>query len=203
MKLIIPCPPVLPENKRGFTIVEVLVAAFVGAAMVSVTFYIFMTGTTLHDISSTKVLAQSEARRASDWISRDLRQAVGWDLVNNTPGPAHIKFRPVFGPDIASGVGYQLDANYIEYDYDINSQKLTRNLLDSTGAVLNSWEFNDIMSQPFFLRDISGNLIALNKNDLMAMTRKRIVTLISVTKISNRGLNITVSLAAETTIRDE
>jgi len=193
----------LLDNKRGFTIVEVLLAAFIGALMVTIIFYIFITGTTLHDISSTKVLAQSEARRVSDWVSRDLRQAVGWDLVNNSPNSSHLKFRPVLGPDIASGVGYQLDTNYIEYNYDINSHKLVRNLLDSTGAVLKSWEFSDIMTEPFFLRNISGNLISLNKNDLMAMTRKKIVSLISVNKISNRGSILSVSLTAETTIRDE
>lgn len=174
-------------------------AILIGTLMVTVIFFIFITGTSLHDISSAKVLAQAEARRVSDWVGRDLRQAVAWDLANNTPSLTHIKFRPVLGWNI-TGDTYQLDTNYIEYNYDINAHTLTRNLLDGLGAVLNSWEFSDIMAQPFFTRDSSGNLIPLDNS---VGTSKKIITVISVNKISNKGKSLTVALTTETKIRNE
>lgn len=162
-------------------------------------FYILNSGQNVNDLSSVKVAAQSQARRISDWISSDLRQAVVWDLANNSPSAAHIKFRPVLGWDIA-GSTYQLDANYIEYNYDAAADTLSRSLVNGAGAVLNSWMFNDIAAQPFFTRDGSGSLIPLDNS---VGASKKIVTLILVNKVSGRGVNSTASLAAETKIRNE
>ncbi|MDP2043598.1 MAG: prepilin-type N-terminal cleavage/methylation domain-containing protein [Candidatus Omnitrophota bacterium] len=187
------------NNKRAFTIIEVLISAIIGAFMVTALFYIFIGGLNVNDLSSTKVAVQSQARRVSDWVSRDLRQAVVWDLANNNPSATHIKFRPVSGWDIA-GDTYQLDANYIEYNYDASADTLTRNLVDGAGTILKSWEFNNIVAQPFFTRDGSGNLIDLDNS---VGTSKKVVTLISVNKISEKGVNLTASLTTETKIRNE
>jgi type II secretory pathway pseudopilin PulG len=189
----------LLNNKRAFTIIEVLISAIIGAFMVTALFYIFIGGLNVNDLSSAKVAAQSQARRVSDWVSRDLRQAVVWDLANNSPSATHIKFRPVSGWDIA-GDTYQLDANYIEYNYDANADTLTRNLVDAAGVTLKSWVFNDIVAPPFFTRDGSGNLIDL---DSSVGTSKKVVALISVNKVSDKGVNLPVSLTAETKIRNE
>lgn len=167
--------------------------------MLTALFYILNSGQNVNDLSSAKVASQAQARRVSDWISRDLRQAVVWDLANNSPSATHIKFRPVLGWDIA-GNTYQLDANYIEYDYDAAANTLTRNLVNGAGAVLNSWVFNDITAQPFFTRDGSGNLIVLDNS---VGTSKKIVTLISVNKVSERGVSQVTSLTEETKIRNE
>ncbi len=187
------------NNKRAFTIIEILISALIGAFMVTVLFYILNGGQNINDLSSAKVAAQSQARRASDWISSDLRQAVVWDLANNSPSATHIKFRLVLGWDIA-GNTYQLDANYIEYNYDAAADTLTRNLVNGAGAVLKFWVFNDIITQPFFTRDGSGTLIALDNS---VGTSKKIVTLISVNKVSSKGVNSTASLTAEIKIRNE
>jgi len=189
----------LLDKKRAFTIIEVLLVSLIGALIVGALFFILYTGTNINDISSAKVIAQSQARRASDWVNKDLHQAVVWDLANNAPSPTHIKFRPVLGWNIA-GDTYQLDTNYIEYNYDVNSRKLTRNLLNGAGAVLNSWEFGDVMTQPFFTRDSFGNLIGLDNS---VGTSKKIITVISVNKVSGKGVSLTVSLTTETKIRNE
>lgn len=167
--------------------------------MVTALLYILIGGLNVNDLSSAKVAAQSQARRVSDWLSRDLRQAVVWDLANNSPSTTHIKFRPVSGWDIA-GNTYQLDADYIEYNYDANAKTITRKSLNGAGAVLNSWVFNDIITPPFFTRDSSGDLIDL---DSSIGTSKKIVTLISVNKVSERGVSLTVSLTTEIKIRNE
>ncbi|MDD5108266.1 MAG: prepilin-type N-terminal cleavage/methylation domain-containing protein [Candidatus Omnitrophica bacterium] len=187
------------NNKRAFTIIEILICAIIGAFIVTALFYILNTGQNINDLSSAKVQAQSQARRVSDWIGQDLRQAVVWDLANNNPSATHIKFRPVLGWDIA-GNTYQLDANYIEYNYNAAAKILTRNLVNGAGAVLNSWVFNGIVAQPFFTRDGLGNLINLDNS---VGTSKKIITLISVSKVSEKGVNFTVSLTAETKIRNE
>lgn len=193
------CPLTLLNNQRAFTIIEVLVAALIGSFVVGVLFYILSTGRDANDLSSVKVAAQAEARRVSDWINKDLRQTVVWELANNSPSPTHIKFRPVLGWDIA-GNTYQLDTNYIEYNYNAGAQALTRNLVNGAGAVLNSWVFSDIIAQPFFTRDSLGNLIALDNS---VGTSKKVVTLISVNKISDKGVSLTTSLTLETKIRNE
>ncbi len=167
--------------------------------MVTVLFYILNSGQNVNDLSSAKVAAQSQARMVSDWIGRDLRQTVVWELANNSPSATHLKFRPVLGWDI-DGNTYQLDANYIEYNYNAGTRTLTRNTVDGTGTVLKSWVFSDIMAQPFFTRNALGNLIAL---DNTVGTTKKVITLISVNKVSNKGVNQTVSLTLETKIRNE
>ncbi|MDO8489660.1 MAG: prepilin-type N-terminal cleavage/methylation domain-containing protein [Candidatus Omnitrophota bacterium] len=187
------------DNKRGFTIIEILISVIIGAFMVTALFYILNCGQNVNDLSSVKVAAQSQARRVIDWIGQDLHQAVVWDLANNAPSATHIKFRPVLGWDIA-GNTYQLDPNYIEYSYNAASDTLTRNLVNGAGAVLNSWAFNGIVTEPFFTRDGLGNLISLDNSVGIS---KRVVTLISVNKVSERGVNSIVSLTAETKIRNE
>lgn len=187
------------NNRRAFTIIELLISALIGSLIVGILFYVLSSGKDVNDVSSAKVQAQSQARRVIDWVSRDLRQTVVWDLANNDPSPVHIKFRPVLGWDITANT-YQLGVNYIEYSYDINTNTLTRNLLNSAGSVLRSWVFTDIINQPFFTLDSLGNLIPL---DSSVGTSRKVVILISVRKVSDKGLNLTVSLTAETKIRNE
>lgn len=174
-------------------------SALIGSGLVGILFYVLNSGNIINDLSSAKVFSQSEARRVSDWVARDLHQAVVWDLANNNPSPTHIKFRPVLGWDIA-GNSYQLGADYIEYVYDVNAHTLTRQILSGAGGVLKSWVINDVVVQPFFTRDSSGNLIDLDNS---IGTSKKVVSVITVTKISGRGVAMTASLTAETRIRNE
>jgi len=167
--------------------------------MVGVLFYALNSGQNANDISSAKVLAQSQARMVLDWVNRDLRQTVVWELANNNPSPVHIKFRPVLGWDIGLNT-YQLAGTYIEYVYDPALRTLTRNIVNSAQVVLQSWVFNDIMSQPFFTRNSLGNIVPLDNS---VGTSKKVITLISVTKVSNKGVLQTASLTTETKIRNE
>ena len=192
-------PRAFLNKRRGFTVIEVLMSALIGSGLVGILFYVLNSGSIINDLSSAKVFSQSEARRVSDWITRDLHQAVVWDLANNNPSPVHIKFRPVLGWDIA-GNSYQLNTNYIEYVYDASADTLTRRILNGAGVVLNSWVIDNVVAQPFFTRDGSGSLIDL---DSSIGTSKKVVSIITVTKISGKGVAVTTSLTAETRIRNE
>jgi len=192
-------PPVFLNKRRGFTIIEVLLSALIGSAIVGCLFYVLNSGNIINDLSSAKVSSQSQARRVSDWITRDLRQA---QLGNLAPFVSHtsIKFNPVLGVNLSDGT-YQLDySKYIEYVYDENAQTLTRNILDQTGGVLQSWVFVDVLEAPFFTRDASGNLIDLDNS---VLTTRNVVSIITVAKTSGRGVVLTASLTAETKIRNE
>lgn len=167
--------------------------------MVGVLFYILNSGKNVNDLSSAKVAAQSQARMVSDWVVKDLRQTVVWELANNSPSATHMKFRPVLGWDIA-GNTYQLDADYIEYNYNAGARTLTRSLVNGAGAVLSYRVFSDIIAQPFFTRNSLGNLIAL---DNTVGTSKKVITLISVNKVSDKGVSLVASLTLETKIRNE
>ena len=193
------CPLASLNKRSGFTLIELLMAALIGASLVGVLFYTLNSGDKMNDLSSAKVFAQSEVRRISDWVTRDLHQAVVWDLANNSPTPTHIKFQPVLGWDIA-GSTYQRDSNSIEYVYDSDADTLTRKLLDPAGGVLKSWIFSDVVTQPFFTRDSLGNLIDLDNS---IGTSKKIVSIITVTKSSRKGVPMMFSLTAETKIRNE
>ena len=186
-------------NKRAFTIIEILIAAIAGAFMVAALFYILNSGQNMNDLSSAKVAAQTQARRVLDWVGRDLRQTVVWELANNAPSATHLKFRPVLGWDIA-GNTYQLDTDYIEYNYDATAHTLTRNLVDGVGAVLKSWVFSDVVALPFFTRNGAGTLIPLDNS---VGTSKKVITLISVDKVTDKGTHSTISLTLETKIRNE
>jgi hypothetical protein len=176
-----------------------LMAAFVGASIAGGLFYTLNTGLSINQISSAKALACSQARRVCDWISRDLRQAVVWDLANNNPSATHIKFRPVLGWDI-TGNTYQLDVDYIEYSYDANTHTLTRNQLNNASVVLKSWVFNNVTAQPFFMRDSFGNLIALDNS---IGTSKKVIVVLSVQNQASNGLSFNASLTSEIKIRNE
>lgn len=199
MKNLMFCPPAFLNKRRGFTLVEVLLSALIGSGLVGCLFYVLNSGNIINDLSSAKVLSQSEARRASDWVTRDLRQA---QLGNLAPFASHtsIRFNPVLGVNTSDGT-YILDYGvFIEFIYDESAHTFTRNLLDGAGGVSQSWVFDDVVEHPFFTRDGSGNLIDLDNS---VLTTKNVVSVITVTKTSGKGVVVTTSLTAETKIRNE
>ena len=173
--------------------------AFIGVLIAGGLISTLITGVSISRVSSAKVYAYAEARRISDWISRDLRQAVVWDLANNNPSAIHLKFRPVLGWDII-GNTYQLDSNSIEYNYDADAHTLTRKTLDNANALINSWVFKNVTALPFFIRNSSGNLIALDNS---IGTSKKVIVVLSVENQASDGVSFNVSLSSEIKIRNE
>ncbi len=189
-----------PNN--GFTIVEVFCSAVVISFIVGVLYYTLSSGEYSRAASATKIDVQSEVRRSMDWITRDVRQAVSWDIADasNTPSDTHIKFRRVEGWNTTSEL-LLLSSNYTEYTYDGNNDTITRRLSDASNNTIQTWALNNITQVPFYTRDGSGSVVALNGGDLL--TSRKLVVLIQGSKPIKGSLNATSVLTEEVKIRNE
>ncbi|OGX18539.1 MAG: hypothetical protein A3K83_07615 [Omnitrophica WOR_2 bacterium RBG_13_44_8b] len=121
--------------------------------------------------NSAKLDLQSEVRLAMDWIEKDVRQAISWNIADvlNTPSTTHIKFS-LWDWNITTNT-WDLSADYIEYSYDGVSGKLTRTIVQ--GANTSTLEFSNLTEAPFYTTYLgqgdpgntldAGQLLANNK----------------------------------------
>lgn len=187
---------------KGFTIVEVFCSAIIISFIVGVLFYTLSSGEYSRAASAAKIDVQSEVRRSMDWITRDVRQAVSWDIAeaSNSPSDMHIKFRQVEGWNTTSEL-LLLSSNYTEYSYDTFNHTVTRRLSDSSNNTIQTWTLNNIMQAPFYTMDGSGSVVSLNGGDLL--TSRKLVVLIHGSKPIKGSLNATSVLTEEVKIRNE
>ena len=188
------------KKESGFTIIEVLFSALLTALLLAGSFYALSTGELSGTLSFAKADLQAEVRRTLDWIVKDVRQTVSWEVANNSPSGIHIKFRQVEGWDTANNI-LLMSTNFIEYSYDSASSTMTRKSLDAGGNVLQSWLFNNITASPFYTRDATGNIVTLNSTDLL--TSRKLIASISGQKQVRGALNTGCSLSEEIKIRNE
>jgi type II secretory pathway component PulJ len=193
----------LPSKKRGFTILEVLVAAVILIVVLSGLFGVLSVGDFSNSISSAKINLQSDVRRAMGWISRDLRTAISWDvaLSDNNPSTTHLKFH-LWSWDTATDT-WLLSASYVEYSYDAATKKLSRHLVEN-GVVTQNWEFNNIIEAPFYTTYVGRSDPAneLNANDLLN-NRNIIIVVAEERQVRYRGsLSLTYSLKEQIRIRN-
>jgi type II secretory pathway pseudopilin PulG len=181
---------------RGFTLVEVLVAAALLITVISALFLTLSKGELFNDITSKKADLQAKARRILDWVAKDVRQTNLIQINTNSPSADYIKFKQVTGIDNTTG-NYTLSTNYIEYSYDSASDALTRNEVDDGGVVLNSWPFDNITQSPFY--SDAGVPLAAGA----ILTSKKLVIVISSRDQVRGSLPLTVSLTEEIKIRNE
>lgn len=186
----------------GFTLVEVLNVAVISAFIMGVLFYALNSGQFSWEVNAARAQVQAEVRRSIDWITKDARQTVSWDLgdVDNSPSGTHIKFRQVLGWDINTKV-LQLTSECLEYTYDANSHTITRRRSDSSDNTLQTWTLNNIVEPPFYTRDTSGNTVTLNTGDLL--TSRKLIVRIKGQKQVRGGLIIESTLTEEVKIRNE
>lgn len=191
---------VLLRSKSGFTLVEALLVTGIMGIIMAGLFYVLSTGELSSVISYSRVEAQSSARRVVDWVTRDARLARVYDIgsLASNPTNSHLKFYPVTGWD-AVNKQYTLSPNYIEYTYDSNTKTLKRETIDSSGNVVNTWLFQDIVSPPFFTFDTAGNIIDLGTE--IHQSRMLIVS-INVRKQARGGVNIDAGITTEVRIRN-
>ncbi len=150
-------------------------------------------------LSSARGNLQSEVRRAIGWIIKDTRQAVSWDIANNNPTPAYIKFRQVTGWDTANNT-FLLSNYYIEYTYNSINNTIIRRTSDLSDNTLGLWTLNDVVALPFFTIDSLGNVVPLNNSDLL--TSKQLIITISGQSQVSTTQNTTYSLTEEVQIRN-
>lgn len=186
---------------RGFSIVELLVASLILSVIIAGLFLTLNIGQVSNSLSTANLELQSEIKLAMDWIVKDLRQTISWNIasVDNNPTPVHLKFNLWVWNTTTNT--WELSAAYIEYNYDINTQRLTRLLSDESGNIT-TLVFNNISQAPFYTTYISSGDPGNSLNaDLLRNDRKLIIVL-NGRKLTRASLPLTFNLQAEVRIRN-
>ena len=157
-------------------------------------------------MSSEKIELQGKVRTIAEWIEKDVRQAISWDIANNAPLPTYLKFRQVSDWDNVNHA-ITLSSDYFEYQYDAANKKIVRRQLDSAGVVIKTWEFGNVEKKddplyaPFYTRNNAGAVVAMNGDDLR--TSRKVIVKISGAKLVRGNLTLSSVLDAEVKIRNE
>jgi len=193
---LLPCS----HNKiRGFTLVETLWVTLILGLITGIFFYATNVTQLSFNLSSARGSLQSEVRRSIGWITKDVRQAVSWDIANNNPTPSYIKFRQVTGWDTANNT-FLLSNYYIEYTYNAVNNTIVRRTSTLANNTIGLWTLNDVIQVPFSTRNSLGTIVPLNNSDLL--TSKQLIITISGQSQVSGGQNTTYSLTEEVQIRN-
>ncbi len=168
---------VLHNKPKAFSLTEVLLVIVILSIIIGMALYAMNVARISFNTTLSSKNLQAEVRSALGWIVKDARQAVSWDLANNSPNADYIKFRRVTGWDTVNNV-FLLDNEYIEYTFNSVDQTIIRrtsNVSDNT--TIGIWTLNNVTASPFFTIDSLGSIVALNSSDLL--TSKRLVITIS------------------------
>ncbi|MCX5668540.1 MAG: hypothetical protein NTX89_00235 [Candidatus Omnitrophica bacterium] len=190
-------------NKRGISIVEVLLVTAIISLLLGSIFYLLSAAQSLRLVSTAKIEVQSEVRRAMDWIVNDVRQTVNYSIgsKDNNPLSTHIKFKKVIDYD-TSGSGSALFGNFIEYTYDPTSQTIIRTDL----SIDKSWAFRNIIQAPFYTKLSDGSIVIINPvnpgNDSPIYTTGNLIIDIRGQKQANATTNVGYALKEEVKIRN-
>jgi hypothetical protein len=149
-------------------------------------------------VGSSRLDLQADVRRTLDWTTKDIRQAISWDICNNSPSATYIKFH-LWTWDQTTHT-FSLTNELIEYEYDANARTLTRRLVDSGGTVLESWVFYNISAPPFYTAYISPSDNEFKTGDLL--TNKKLIVVITAQKNVRVSTDIRYSLKEEVRIRN-
>jgi len=157
-------------KSKAFTLVEVLVVTFISVIIFSAIFMVLNMGEFQNRIGSTRIDVQQEARRALDWMMRDMRQThrtfmnvtnetgyLVWFVdVPNGQAFSDPELQLCTGYDVATGETSWTPYT-IRYEFNATSQTVTRT--DSnTAQVL---RFNNITDLTFTCID-HLNLLRVN-----------------------------------------
>jgi len=186
------------RKTKGFTLIELLVVFFILGIILSGLLVSLNVGELSFPLSSAKSDLQAKARLAMKWITKDVRQTTTWDIANNNPTTSYIKFRQVTGLNTTSG-DYLLSDDYIEYIYDSNSNRITRNSVDGGGVATRTLAIGNIIEAPFYTR--YDTVEEMDEGDLQ--TNGKLIVVIKGQKQIRGSLNVSSTLTAEVKIRNE
>ncbi|MFH0762369.1 MAG: prepilin-type N-terminal cleavage/methylation domain-containing protein [Candidatus Omnitrophota bacterium] len=187
----------------GFALIEILVAAFLLSVILAALLLTLNIGHLTGSVGLVKLDLQANVRQAVDLISRDVRQTFGYEIADeeNTPSPTHIKFRQVQGWDTVLDLPV-FSSNYVDYNYDVSLGRITRTIVDGSGEVLETRQFNNIAVAPFYAVDFAtGEILPLSANVLL--TSSRLVALITGQARTRGSQVLNFSLTQEIKIRNE
>ena len=177
-------------KKRGFTLVEVLVVGFILSVIISGLLMTLIIGDRSISISSAKADLQAKVRLILNMVIREVRQTKPSEIDSNDPRVDHIKFRPVSGFDIVTGL-LTFSPDYIEYVYNVNTRQLTRNKIGNNPQ---STTFDNITATRF-RSDVAEDL------GPGTIDEKLIITITAQGQANRLTLNF--SLTEEVKIRNE
>jgi hypothetical protein len=181
----------------------VLLAGALISLLMAVVFYLLNVAESASALSMAKADVQSEARRAIDWISKDVRQTVNWSIgsASNNPSSSHIKFQKVSGFDTA-GVGSPTFGGFIEYTFDSSSKTITRKDFSNN----RTWIFRNVAQPPFYTRKIDNSVVVIDPvssgDDSPVLTTGNLVVVIAGQKNVKSGTVISATLSEEIKIRN-
>lgn len=203
-----------PNSIKGFTIIETLIVALTSGILMTGLFYALGTGGFSWSFNAAQIEVQSEVRRAVDWIAKDVRQTVSWNIAStsNNPSSTHIKFKKVVGYDTAGGGSVVLSNNFTEYTYDSVLKKITRTELNPNGSCVQNpdgsyrvWTFRNIIQAPFYTNN-NGSIIVIDPlspgGDSPIFQTGNLVIILVGQKPVKSGLNATYTLSEEVKIRN-
>lgn len=191
---------------RGFSLIEALISVFILSIVIAGTFMSLRVGEMTFALNPEKIDLQTKSRTIMDWIAKDLRSSVSWNVANsdndseNPPSDSYLKFRQVTGIDINTGQ-YLLADSCIEYVYDSSTSALSRNVIDAAGNSTNIWKYTDFSIAPFYTFDSTGSVLPMNKGDLL--TSEKVIIRLSARKFIRGNIIMPYDLTAEVKIRNE
>lgn len=142
----------MPERRssRGFTLLEVLIAAFILSIILGALFVTLNISQTTYALNSARVGLQAELKGVMDIVAKDLRQAFCSNINSVGYGPSitHLKFNLWSWDEVSKS--RIVSAAYIEYNYDPALKILTRTLVDAAGITTSVLKFYNITEAPFY-----------------------------------------------------
>ncbi|MGE5308305.1 MAG: hypothetical protein ACM3OC_04410, partial [Deltaproteobacteria bacterium] len=148
-------------------------------------------------VSAEKLNQQARARAIMDWVSRDLRNAISWEINANNPTSNYVKFN-LWSWDTAANT-WKLGDQFVEYSYNSATSTLSRRLLDNTGTVLQETDFPDVILSPFYTSYTDEFTNQFDKNVLLA---SRQMILVIRTHHAARGRDVSSTLIENIKIRN-
>ena len=184
-----------------------LFAVFATGLIVAGLFYVWITAELSGTLSSSKVDLAADLRSIANWIAKDARQTICWEIAApaNNPLSSHIKFRKITGWNITNDEP-QLGSNYIEYSFDASAKTITRT---DSAEPTKSWKFYNITQVPFYTYNSSGTLVVIDpptpSDSSPLLTSKRLVVKLIGQKEVNRfnhTYTLSIPLNLEVKIRN-
>lgn len=186
------------RGRQGFTLVEMMVVCLIVCGVTGALFMALSAGDASFAVNAEKVTLQAKVRTVSDWIARDLRNAISWEINANSPSAVYVKFN-LWDWD-ASAHTWALGTTYVEYAYDTSAHTLSRRRLDNLGSVLEETVFTEITAAPFYTSYVSESN---NQFDSSALLSNRMLVVVIRSEHLVRGQrNLSYTLVSEVKIRN-
>lgn len=150
----------------GFTLVEIIVTAFILVIIIGALIAVLNIGNFSNSISTAKLELQQDVRRTIDWIVKDLRQTQRTKLTVINEAGSSVLFVDLVNNEIFTDPQFRIcqdhdgtnviwSSNQIGYTFDALNHKVIRT--DSAGS--QSWAFNNISNLEF--RKIGMDMLSI------------------------------------------